>query len=641
MKNLLLSSVMLFAVSSSLAQLYVTNDGSSDTYVFVSDRVLYVEDDVNLTENPTSTRGAAIYLRNEAQLVQGAGTTANSGDGYISVIQDSNSDAYDYNFWSSPVGAATSTGNQNFGMTRVKDSTGLIDSDDSTLTNFLNGSGSGMGAADPLEISRRWLYRRNANTSWLAIHNANVVQPGYGFTMKGTNVTTGADGTTANVDANNQRYDFRGRPHNGDIDVVIDSARVTLAGNPYPSTLDLNLFYNDPDNTEIDEIRFWDEDRSINSHEFVQNKGGYGIWIPGTMPYVDGGDYVAPPFLNYNAAGNPSGGQTGTGLDVDRVYTPIGQGFNIYGFWDKDDMSLPANESDGIVTFRNSHRDYIKEGSSSMSNFRNNGGAQNSNTLGTSFTNPNGGGGSTTSNDPTPKVRIQTIFGESHYRELLLNFWPESTDYYDRGLDATHPMDAGRAEAYFRVIRPSTGDMTNTIIQTLPFESGKRIPLAFDLEQTFKFVVRADDIQNLQGVDFFVWDSEVDRYHEIGNGKDAVFHLSQGTYNDRFFLVFKDVGSSRGVEEETEEDDFALTHNMRFFQNNPIGQLEVANPEGHDIQTANIFDISGKLIAWKQEIGTQRSFSFPTGRLSDGVYIVKLMTTSNQVVTHKISVVNK
>ena len=108
----LLSLLGLFAATSAFAQLTVKQDGNSETFIYVSDQVLYVADDISVTKGAGSTADAkaGIYLRDDAQLIQGATqSTANDGTGYISVYQDSNSDSYDYNFWSAPVASAGAT----------------------------------------------------------------------------------------------------------------------------------------------------------------------------------------------------------------------------------------------------------------------------------------------------------------------------------------------------------------------------------------------------------------------------------------------------------------------------------------------------------------------------------------------------
>ena len=72
MKSLLLLLAMLITSSTVFSQLYVQPNGSTDSYVYVKDEVLFVEQDVNLVlnTNNTSTQ-ASIYLREGAQLIQG------------------------------------------------------------------------------------------------------------------------------------------------------------------------------------------------------------------------------------------------------------------------------------------------------------------------------------------------------------------------------------------------------------------------------------------------------------------------------------------------------------------------------------------------------------------------------------------
>ncbi len=189
MKSLLLSAIVLLMSYSAMAQLYVTPNGttSTDSYVYVSDEILFVEQDVNLVANANDpTTEASIYLRDEAQLIQGATASANSGTGFISVYQDSNSDSYDYNFWASPVGnqALAGSGNVNFGVLNFYDVNTVTDSDQTLVTAGYNGSPS-----PNLTISRRWLYKRPAGAGYQSIYSNYAVPAGIGFTMKGVGVS--------------------------------------------------------------------------------------------------------------------------------------------------------------------------------------------------------------------------------------------------------------------------------------------------------------------------------------------------------------------------------------------------------------------------------------------------------------------
>ena len=60
----------LFLCNLSFSQLSVRNSA----YVFVNDEIVFIEDDINLNE-----ANSRIYLRDEAQIIQGSGTKGNSG----------------------------------------------------------------------------------------------------------------------------------------------------------------------------------------------------------------------------------------------------------------------------------------------------------------------------------------------------------------------------------------------------------------------------------------------------------------------------------------------------------------------------------------------------------------------------------
>lgn len=623
MKNLLLSFLALCWTSLSLAQLYVTPNASSstDSYIYVNDEVLFVEQDINLVENTNDpTTEASIYLRNQSQLVQGTTASANTGSGYISVYQESNSDAYDYNYWCSPVGLPTGSGNQFFGVGRLNDSLSITNATPALVTSGYN------GASTPLTISNKWMYRWNVvNQRWRWNGSADNVPPGRGFIMKGTDVTAAGVPETQN-----QRYDFRGRPNNGDMVLPTQTGvaftdgliyNFTLAGNPYPSALDLNLVFNDTDNAEIDSFRFWDEDRTINSHLYVDNKGGYGTWTPGLTPYADGGNYVVPTFIAYDNGGNPIGGMYGSGPATERLFAPVGQGFMIV-----------ANAT-GSVTIKNSHRVYQKEGSTNFSEFRN---QVNQGKSGSTIS----GGGNL---EITPQIRLHTYFGEgTHFRDMLLLFHESATDGYDRGLDASHPMDGALAEAYF-TIGDSPGEYQNLVIQTVPFTPQKLVPIAFTLDQQTKFSVKAVEQLATPFEEAYLYDSLNNTYKVLTGGKEATTILPAGTYEGRFFIAFRgnynDDSTIDGV--VSNQSNSREVTNVEVIQNNPSSQLEINNPDQQTLKQVLVYDMAGKMVLMRRNLGDDSRFSFPTVTISDGIYMVKVTTEDDLTMDYRISVYNK
>ncbi len=109
-----LFTLALFALTSAtvFGQLYVQPTTNSASYVYVEDTFVYVKGDVNLNKNDAGSVPAtdritpSIMLRQGAQFLQGDNTASarNSGNGFLSVFQEGTADAFNYNFWASPVG---------------------------------------------------------------------------------------------------------------------------------------------------------------------------------------------------------------------------------------------------------------------------------------------------------------------------------------------------------------------------------------------------------------------------------------------------------------------------------------------------------------------------------------------------------
>ena len=622
MKNLLLLLAMLIFSSTVFSQLYVQPNGGTDSYVYVKDEVLFVEDDVNLEVNTNvATTKASIYLREGSQLIQGSGATLNSGDGYISIYQtiDETSN-YHYNFWHSPVGNQNlaGTGNVNAGVSRLYDINDVTDSDIVSTTTGSNGNST----TDPITVSTRWIYTRTSSPAneeegnYHHIGPNDNIQAGQGFTMKG--VSNGAI-------SQSQEYDFRGRPNNGTINVSINTGlrQWTLSGNPYPSAMDLKLFYADNTANGLTEIRFWDEPKDEEfSHQYSEKSGGYGTWIPGPDNTEDNpGVYTAPSFKNYTANGGINNGSptTGTGPNVDRRYSPVGQGF-----------VLDTDGSASTITLKNEYRVFKKIGEVSEIRIQEN------------------------ENDPaernssysdgfvvvTPQIRINMVFNDVYARQLLLLFHDESTDGYDVGLDAHHPMDSGGAEAYYLI--EENEEMEPFVIQTRPYADYKQIPIGFSLDAQTKITINTIDIQNFER-DTYFWDSVNDTYKKLSIHPsefiDTGILLPAGVYEDRFFIVFKERRQLLEESEGTKAIDIAKA-SVDFFQNNPYQQMEVSNPEGYDIKSAAVYDMTGKLVATKHNVGTVSNFNIPTSNLADGVYLVKLTTIENINIDFKTIIQN-
>jgi hypothetical protein len=62
----------------------------------------------------------------------------------------------------------------------------------------------------------------SSNTNWVYVGAGSTLNPGEGFTMKGTSgVNTTTVAGVQNNSGNKQRYDFRGKPNDGTIAIPL------------------------------------------------------------------------------------------------------------------------------------------------------------------------------------------------------------------------------------------------------------------------------------------------------------------------------------------------------------------------------------------------------------------------------------
>lgn len=595
--------LMLFPTIA-LAQVYV----SPNSFVYVNDRMVYVNQDVNLQTDGN------IYLRNESQLLQGTSSTStNKGAGKLSVFQEGSVNNYSYNYWCSPVGNATAaTGNENFSVAMLHRPTTVTASTGATLL----GAGVFDGTASPLAIADRWIFKFLSSSTYAQWVSASGAAPtiaaGQGFTMKGSSGTDGSfsDAGQTNNPGSAQRYDFRGKPNDGNITITVGAGKRTLTGNPYPSAIDLKAFLLSATNT-TQIAYFWEQDPTTNSHLIASYKGGYGSYSPlgGTTvaPYGNMGVYNPPTFYAYDGAGTQLGA-VGSGTMYERRFCPIGQGFMIEG------------AAGGNVTMSNNMRVYIKEGF--HSDFNRNANHSDSGFL-PAIESVSGFDYTTVSTAPVPQIRFNTLLNNTGIKQTTLVLMDGASDGAEPAMDAKSP-DVSDIDMYFIV------DNAPYVISVIDFDRFKRLPVGFKANVPASFRMRVAEMINFdQAENVYLYDKETGIYHDIKNA-DYDFTLAVGTIENRYEITFVD-DSALSVP-ELAADAFGI------FQNNDRQVLTVSNPKKIDIKSVNLYDLGGKLIFSKSKLGVKDQHEFSTAGISEAIYIVKIITADSQQFGKKVSV---
>ena len=430
-----------------------------------------------------------VRLNGESQLIQShVGLDANTvNSGKILVDQQGAASAFKYNYWSAPV--------NNGGTFSLLN--GKYDGTDSNLNPFTpsqmsfisgapynglpaitNGAGE---VTTALSINTMWLYKYIQGTGsyydWVALDQNSALNPGEGYTMKGT----GASGT-------DQNYVFYGAPNNGEYTMSINAGEESLIGNPYPSAFDSNKFI--LDNASVfDALYFW-VDGGSTSHVLSNYLGGYAI------RNLTGG---TPPSLFSTLIG---GLGTAGSITLPKRYLPIGQGFFIKAY------------ASGTIVFNNSQRDFKKESDGDAIFYRN----QNEQT-----------------ENQDQFIRLGYEDPEGFHRQLLLGFLPNSAAdvNYNPGYDAL--LKICRDDEMFFVIEQDL-DKKYAIQGVNTFNETMEFPLGLLISETGSHQIMIDEVENFQHT-VYLKDNILNTTHNLTDANFNV-NLPIGDHLDRYSLVF-------------------------------------------------------------------------------------------------------
>lgn len=129
--------------------------------------------------------------------------------------------------------------------------------------------------------------------------------------------------------------------------------------------------------------------------------------------------------------------------------------------------------------------------------------------------------------------------------------------------------------------------------------------------------------------DIFLHDKVQNTYHDIKNSTYTV-NLPAGVNSTQFEVVFKD-GNALNTNTE-------IADSFQVFQNNDQQLLTVFNSLKLDLSSLSLYDVTGKRVINKLNLGSSEQYEIPTSGLSDGIYIVKLNTVDNVTVDKKVSI---
>lgn len=542
----------------------------------------------------------ALDLNNDSQLIQtNTSDLVTSSDGRLLRRQEGTSSVYWYNYWASPVGntGATTLTDNNLSTNNTNNSTFKLEQLKKPDGNSFQFTSSYHQIG---KISTYWLYTYINGVTYYdyAFLNPNTttLQPGVGYTQKGTGIS-----------GPEQQYLFEGKPNNGTIVIpVVDtggsgsvpavSKTDYLLGNPYASAIDLHKFIDDNASVIDGTIQLWQQ-WSGSSHNLDEYDGGYA-------QVNKTGAIRAYQFVGIEGANN--GSQDGT--KTPSRYLPVGQGF------------MTEIVSSGNIVFNNSQRVFIKEADAD-------GSYDNGSVFFRSAT-ATRQEVSDSQESIMQKIRIEfnSVDGPATKRELLLGFSEDTSDDYDYGYDAknvdTHDDDLNLVLNDEDMIIQAYSSITND----------KVVPLTLRTSGPYNYTIHLTETENIEDdQSLFLRDNLTETYYDLRSDQPYEFLSEAGEFTERFEIVFQEQSESLSQIDQDLED-------FNFYYSMGRKKIVVLNPNNEKIKDIDVINLLGQSAYRIRNIFEGTYTEYDVQNLSTGTYIIKLTTATNASITKKIIV---
>lgn len=346
--------------------------------------------------------------------------------------------------------------------------------------------------------------------------------------------------------------EFIGIPHNG-TKLIATSNDYDAVGNPYPSTLNADLFLQS--NADVAALHFWTN----------------------TNAPVDG-DYDAAPnnWASYTFAGGIGTNAADSSSIIPNGLIAAGQGFVV--------------ETSGTsVTFNNTMRSID---------------------TGMFFK---------TMEVERHRLWLNLSIEDNMLNQMMIAYMDGATENVDSQIDGK--MFGYEGSALYSIIT-SEEDAYAIQGRSLPFTNTDTVALGFRAVQAGTYSVSLADFDGLfaDGQDIYLKDNATQTYHDLKAGA-YTFVSTVGIFDSRFKVVYQADGGL-STNNPTVDNKWIV-----YSQNNGF-QIEA---QGFEIKEVVVYDMLGRLIYNNQAEGTSHTIS----NIANGVLIVKVITTDNQVLTRK------
>lgn len=506
--------------------------------------VLIVQNDVTVLSNPGTTTPQLI-IENDGSFVQIADDANYIGSAESFMMNRKTQPVYrlDFTYWSSP----------------LKESSGY------TLKKL-----------SPLTLASKYY---KWNDAWVSVNaNTEVMVPGKGYIVRAPQNfdIQGQAGAVAKVDS----VVFKGLPNNGVVKIPVNgNQKWNLIGNPYPSALSIDEFYNNLNNRSKlhGTVYIWTHNTPIG------NVNGTGYY-----------SYSPSDYATYNQTGGTATtmSMTNSQQNLPLGYIASGQSFFVQG------------EIGGEVEFNNSMR--VTQTGLNNQFFK-----------------------------PAPTETVENWQSSGKHR-VWLNITNEQQNAFNQALvgyieNATNDLDWGYDGVVFSggsvMLYSILGDKNLTIQgKALPFSNQDEVPLGYKTTLTGTLKISIDHVDGLfEGQNVYLKDNVTGIVHNLKDS-DYTFTTVPGTFNDRFVL--------RYLPQEDLSTNIPVVDENSIVVFNKNNQVSIKSAE-QTINTVEVYDLQGRVLLTKNNIKSQ-DFTTQTLSVSNQVVLVKVITENSAELVKKV-----
>ncbi|MXO06316.1 T9SS sorting signal type C domain-containing protein [Flavobacterium sp. HBTb2-11-1] len=432
------------------------------------------------------------------------------------------------------------------------------------------------------------LHDLSPNTLWDKYHKFNSVTEKWILISNGAEEMVKGNGYSIRApqfyDLNSTQIfggEFVGVPNNGTIlGPTAVAEKLVFLGNPYPSAIYADQFIHDNADRLYGTLYFW----THNSPPTL---------IPGTNTYT----YTGSDFAYYNLSGlTEVGSMEGTGAtspgnqDEPAGYIAAGQGFFAKSITGQNpvytnSMRVPSNNSQ-----------FFKSASTAL----------------------------------IEKHRVWLNFTntEGAFKQLLIGYVTGATNSFDFNYDAV-TLNANPYVDFY-----SINEEKKLVIQgrALPFVVSDTIPLGYKStipEGNFTIAIDHTD-GNLSNQNIYLQDNVTNTIHNLKTG-GYTFRSAPGTFLNRFVLRYTNSDDDKALGNEDFENQ-----NQKIVVSVKDKNIKLQSiSEQENLQEVSIYDVGGKLLYHKKEIGN-KDWIINNFQSGPQILLVKITLENGKTASRKI-----